>query len=237
MARHLLVMTAAALLSAVVISGQSALAAPVFTQIIGDADPGAKTISFSEFAPLTDIGGGAVTPVPGHGVTLESSRLFRVFDLGTPPTTPPTVPGFFGGNILAQPSGSTLAGSFFVNFSSPVSVAGLVLANNFGTVERFYSAKVFDKDGNELAEENNVGVTAAAEFLGFKSALAEIARLEINFGPTFGTGQRPFIDSITYQESGSPSSVIPLPGALPLMAGGIGLLVLLGRRRKEKSCL
>lgn len=220
---------AAFMLSAAAIPGQTALGAPVFTQMISDAGAGASQITFDEFAPLTDIGGGLTTSVPGHGVTLESSRLFRVFDLGTPPTTPPTVSGFFEGPILAQPTGSISSGSFIVNFSSAATVAGLVLANNFGTIERFYNAIVFDKDGNVLAQESNIAVTQAAEFIGFKSNIAEIAKLELNFGPTRGTGQRPFIDSITY--NASTATPIPLPAALPLLAGAIGFAGLVGWRR------
>ncbi len=230
MFRHLLCLFGAALLSVTMTAGQTALAVPVFTQLIGDVGPDANTITFQEFSFLDDVGGGVVTSVPGNDVTLESSRLFRVFDLGSPPTTPPTVPGFFESQVLAQPVGSTAAGSFFVNFADNVEAAGLVLANNFGGTERFYNARAFDENGGVLAEELNIGVTATAEFIGFKSNIAEIAQIELNFGPTSGTGQRPIIDTITFQTSTSTS--VPLPSTFSLMAGGLGLMSLFGWRRK-----
>ena len=37
------------------------------------------------------------------------------------------------------------------------------------------------------------------------------------------------------QDTASPLSATPLPGALPLFAGGLGALGLLGRRRKLKN--
>ena len=233
MFRHLSCIFAAALFSTTIAGGQKAFAVPIFTQTIGDVGPGANTITFQEFNFLDDVGGGVTTPVPGHTVTLESSRLFRVFDLGTPPTTPPTVPGFFEGQVLAQPTGSISAGSFFINFASDVSAAGLVLANNFGSTERFYNARAFDGVGGLLAEELNIAVIAAAEFIGFTSTIAEIARIELSFGPTFGTGQRPIIDTITYQTSAL--TPVPLPATIPLMAVGLGLLGLFGRQRKSDA--
>ena len=233
MVRHPLSVLGATALSVMVAAGQTAIAVPVFTQLISDVGPGANTISFQEFALFDDIGGGAITPVPGHDVTLESSRLFRVFDLGTPPTTPPTVPGFLESQFLAQPTGSISAGSFFVDFANEVQAAGLVLANNFGSIERFYNARAFDGAGNVLAEELSIAVTETAEFIGFKSTISEIARIELNFGPTFGTGQRPFIDTITYQTSDVTAVAVPLPPSLTLMAGGLGFFGMLGWRREN----
>ena len=231
MFRRLSFMFVAAVLLATMTSVHTARAVTVFTQLIGDVGPGASTITFDEFNLLDDVGGGATTAVPGHGVTLESSRLFRVFDLGTPPTTPPTVPGFFGGQLLAQPTGSISAGSFFVNFANDVLAAGLVLANNLGSIERFYNANAFDRSGGLLAQALNIAVTENAEFIGFKSNIAEIARIELNFGPTFGTGQRPFIDTIAYRSPGM--APVPIPAALPLLTGGLGLLGLACWRRKR----
>lgn len=233
MYRHLLRFIGAALISLAMATGQAALAVPIFTQVIGDVGPGANTITFEEFAFLDDVGGGVMTPVPGHDVTLESSRLFRVFDLGTPPTTPPTVAGFFESQVLAQPTGSISAGSFFINFANDVKAAGLVLANNFGSTARFYNARAFDGIGSVLAEELNIAVTETAEFIGFTSTMAEIARIELNFGPTSGTGQRPIIDTITYQTAAL--TPVPLPATLPLMAVGLGLLGLFGRHRKSAA--
>ncbi len=211
----------------------SANAATVFTQVIGDVGPGRSTITFDEFGLFTDIGGGTPTSVPGHDVTLNSSRLFRVFDLGPPPSTPPTVPGFFEGRILAQPTGSIDAGSFFVDFTTDVMAGGLVLANNLGSIERFYNARAFDASNSVLAEVFNIAVTDAAEFIGFKSDVAEIARIELNFGPTFGTGQRPFIDTIAYAGEAVVTPV-PLPAALPFLIGALGLLGMFGRRGRHK---
>lgn len=224
--RFLKVLPVAAILAGV--PANFAESATVFVNNIALMNGGSQQVTFDEFS-VGDPIGPASTAVPSKGVTLSSSREFRVGNIAGSPNE---VAGLYEGNIIFQPTGSIAAGSFFVDFASPVAEAGLGLFNNFGATERFYNVSAYDTNGNLLAQQLNVGVIAQAEFLGFVSSSAVISRFELNFGPTSGTGQRPLIDSITYF-GGSTTTPVPVPAGLPLLLAGIGILTLIGRRRQH----
>jgi hypothetical protein len=227
--KQIYAMLSAVFLSLAVMNAASA-AVVTFTNTIADTDASSRQVTFDEFAVGDSVGPGA-TPVPGNGaVTLSASRSFSVGDLST--SSIPQTPGLFENNFIFQPTGSSAAGSFFVDFASPVAEAGLVLYNNF-SIDRNYILRAFDSDGVEIAEELDIGVGANAEFLGFLADMAIISRLELNFGPTFATGQRPLIDSITYVD-GSAVTPVPVPAALPLFLSAIAGLAFAQRRRRTQ---
>ena len=192
-----------------------------------------ERITFNEYDILAAIGPGD-TAVPGQPkVTLSSSVAFQVGDLNGSTLHDRQVTGLFEDYAIFQPLGSTASGSFFVDFDTPVSEVGLAVLNNFGTEERFYNVRIFDSGDNLLEEQLNVPVIAEAEFLGFVTATANIARFELNFGPTKNTRQRPLIDTIAFYDNSIPP--IPIPAAVWLFGSALMGMVGIARRTRKTS--
>ncbi len=209
------------------------LAVTTFVTDIAAMGPGASTITFDEFAIPTPYQSGVPRPpnaldpsalaVPGHPVHLQSSLGMTTgdFDAFFPGST---VPGLFEGAGTFNPVGSSTGNLFQARFDTPVTAAGLVLFNNFGTTARSYTLRVFDAAGNEIGSEGFDAV-ATPQFWGFTSDQADIALLELSIGITFNTGRRPFIDTITYVQA-------PEPALAALAAGAMAGLALAGRRAR-----
>lgn len=112
------------------------------------------------------------------------------------------------------------------NFSTPIESFGAY----FTGVQRADATLTYS-DGStvELAMPAAVLSSAGTSFFGFQDIGASITSIDYFTGVG---GDYVGVDDIRYATT---SSVVPLPAALPLFAGGLGALGLLGWRRKRKG--
>lgn len=200
----------------------------------------AVTIDFESFAHgdlVTSVTAGGITA----DVTVDSNGAFdqaRIFDTDETNTADPDLEAPFSGsgqefpgNILiisengsaSNPDDERLGGTITFNFSAPVDFTGFSAYD--GGLFEVTSAKgdTLAVAGNVVAGDNlsnRIDITDG-NFLGVST---------LNFiYMDAGEGASGGIDDLTFTPSVAP---IPVPAALPLLAAGLGGLVLVGRRRK-----
>ena len=89
---------------------------------------------------------------------------------------------------------------------------------------------IFDSMDNLLGTNS---VPIASSFSGLL-ALSIMSGTEISYA-LFGTIGGAFFNSVFADDLTFNTSIVPLPAALPLFVGGLGLMGLVGRREKQAS--
>jgi hypothetical protein len=196
-----------------------------------DAAAGALgTLSLINFesAPV-----GTYTSLPiAPGVTLtgtdftgnSSGQSIRNTPFGSPD-------GLFGYNTTS--GGANFAfvngGSVTFTFATPISAFGAYISG----LQLDGETITFNDGTSRTIAIPNLG--SGVEFVGFTDVGALITSLKVDTtSATFPSGDFIGIDDVRYVATGTVSSV-PLPGALPLFATGLGALGLLGWRRKKTA--
>lgn len=211
--------------------------------VLGAGAAQAAVIDFEEFAhgeAINSVSAGGVTAT----VSVESNGAVDqavAFDTSLTGTADPDLEAPFSGPedgpagsanpgkvlIISEdggPDDERFGGSVTFDFSQPI---------NFLSFEAF-DGGIFDvtsAKGDEalfaeevLLDDNVSGFLAVDGFDGVSS-------LTFTFKDS-GEGASGAIDNLTFEVAGITPAPIPVPAALPLLAAGLGGLVLVGRRRR-----
>jgi hypothetical protein len=227
---------------ALAITAAPAAATPVFTQVA--ADVLSPTVVDFESLPLGAFAPDVADPIAanlqpfGTGTALPGglADVFSSLPLGISDITGATDSGggsFAGlsGNVVFNSAGSGAPQVIQFRFASPVTAAGLLLFNNFNA-PRTYGLRALDSSGAEIADEAAIEIGNSAEFIGFKSNIAEIAALLVDLPVTFNSGARPVLDDLRISGADGNTNTIPTPAAMPLLLSGLVLLCAVARRRR-----
>jgi hypothetical protein len=127
-------------------------------------------------------------------------------------------------------------GPLSINFNTPVQIVGTQIQHNL--TGGSYTAEIFAFNGSTLLgsfTENGMAGDVGDNsniFLGVEDATADITSVTyLTFTSNPFTFQQVAINQVTID---APAAT-PLPATLPLFAGGLGALALLGWRRKRKA--
>ena len=197
------------------------------------ATPGADSNSISQQALPTAVG------LFGGPLPLVAASTPFAFPINYSDTALNTIPGFFASDVPAAPTPATCTSTACL--TNPLSLGGFAQTTVFRFTFTEMTAETFSvrhDDGVSLfaAGTETAGCTIAScpgDLLPTSAAQPTFAALDsVSIGP--GNYDLWFAEvnglPSTLQAS---STVVPLPGALPLFATGLVGLVLLGWRRKK----
>ena len=203
---------------------------PVYAPALYGGGAGSPTVTFGGwFSGQSLVAGGCnggaptgcVGGIPTGPITLDpaSPTTFTVFDLAAPRS--PVLSG-----------SPTFNGPIAIKFSTPQSGVGLV--GGFFNAIGGTAITAFDIDGNVIGSITNDQL--GLEFLGLVTNDNSAVIAALLFSLVGDEPQGFAVDDIRF---GVGEQVVvpgvPLPGALPLFASGLGALGLLSWRRKRKN--
>jgi hypothetical protein len=194
-----------------------------------------------DFIPVSTVG---VNPAPNAGAvnfsiqTTTSPNNFRsVYDLNT------GAPGPFSGNpySVVQAGGSATYSILNISNGNPAAL-GISLVwgspDFFNKIEFFNGAvSLGSVDSTALAYIHANPPQAPATGQAFVGILAGGTWTSVVFTSTTNAFEYVGVQGICTREGSAcaPPPGVPLPAALPLMAGGLGFVGFLARRRKQKA--
>jgi hypothetical protein len=204
-------------------------------------------ISASSAATLTETFGVTIYQGPGNG---DINNANNQAAQGNPLIAGGNLLGtgtYTGALDLNEGSGGTntigafftTAGSSLTGFSNPGNLGNVLSTGNFGTT----TVMVITGNTNgatlsgTIDHDDGVSLYDGA---GFSNLVAGSASPTVDI-PTSFSGLTGAFELIYVEANGLPAvldaevSSTPLPAALPLFAGGLGMLGLFGRRRKQKT--
>ena len=165
------------------------------------------------------------------GVTITGTSPLAIADS----TSAPYYPSGNTGLMLTELPTEFLGANFNISFASPASSVGMFFGNDDTCCSIGFSANLdlFTSSGYlttiSVAANMNDGVD---QFIGFNSDQL-ISSVSLRYGTGFDVALFPVIDDLYFNVAGE--STVPLPAALPLFASGLGVLELLGWRKKKKA--
>ncbi|MET1410858.1 hypothetical protein ABVF61_01230 [Roseibium sp. HPY-6] len=251
------------LLTGVVAASLYATAATASVTRVTEAnfEASAGLITFSEFSLNTinptyapaNYGGGAGSPTVTFGGFFQGQSLSATPGVdcpgaaasacvvGTPTgalSLDASSPDTFITTDGSNPTSPVLSGN--PRFNGPIAVLfsedqfGVGFDGGFFNAANSTAITAFARDGSLIGSVENIGL--GIEFLGLVSATENIAGVFLDL-----VGAEPFgfaIDNIRFGRRGDinpPTSIIPLPAALPMFVAGLGVLGIAGYRRRKKS--
>jgi hypothetical protein len=161
------------------------------------------------------------------GVILGNPTSFPAQSFATSPNVYGTASFNFGGQLLSETLTIALSPSFVTNEVSFPLFNGL-------TTTQSYTATAFNAAHNSIASQslNLVGNISSGFGIIDLNALG-IASVTIS--PDGSPSSFDFIiDSVALNQSVQNVNTVPLPAALPLFVGGLGMLSIVARSRKRK---
>jgi hypothetical protein len=138
--------------------------------------------------------------------------------------------------------GSTTGPEESALFVVPTAGGATTLDMLWGTPDSYNSLSFYtSNNGTGTAIQTFTGTQIAA-LLGVKTGVNGTSSIQFLSSVDFGSfvlldnpGQAAFEYSVSSISGGGSTSTTPLPAALPLFAGGLGLIGMLSRRRKQKG--
>jgi hypothetical protein len=213
--------------AAVTVLAMSALVQQASATTVGISSQDTTVLPLTAFVtnPVSDSGPTTFTLSTTQSTPGQQLSPFAT-DFNNPQVTLP----FSVLNSAAIPGGTSSAGFAFYNLAPNSTTFSLL----WGSPDSYNTLQFFSGLGG--------GGTLVGTFTGSDLAIQSTGFDLVSFLATGGT-----IGSVELSDSGSAAfeyanvstggtlSQTPIPGALPLFAGGLGLIGLIGRRRKNKA--
>jgi hypothetical protein len=207
---------------------------PAFALLVSSQATHATTIDFES---LTGPSTFAAVAAPGaQTITLSGATFSGGVILTNATNLPANETSIYGTADFANsnPQYTTaVTNPLTVTFASPVQNFFLDVLNG-NTVAVNYT--VADNAGHSATFLVPPNLSSGSQLIGFAATGTIVT---ITAGPAVGgcCGWDFFIDNVSFNEPLPPSLTTPLPGALPLFATGLGVLGLLGWRRKKAAAV